>query len=88
MAHGYSRGRASEYKAGSATVVLLLDRREIKQGINYDLEGPEVLRFRTGLPPENIEYILWDDRIEFLGERNGQISGQSGSILYERDFRV
>ena len=67
IAHGYTRRRASEYGVGSATVVLLLDRREIKPGIDYNQQGSDIFRFHAGMPPENIEYILWDDRIQFLG---------------------
>jgi hypothetical protein len=32
------------------------------------METAEVFRFHSALPQENIEYILWDDRIEFLAE--------------------
>jgi len=69
IAHGYTRGRALRHGAGSATVVLLLDSREFRPGVEYDEQGPSILRFHSGLPPESIAYILWDDRIEFLGDR-------------------
>ena len=69
IAHGFSRNRAREYTTGAATVVVLLDDREVRPGIHYDWETPHVLRFHSALPPESIEYILWDDRIECLGER-------------------
>jgi hypothetical protein len=72
IAHGYTRYRASEHKAGSATVVLLLDAREVKPGEDYDRQGQEIFRFRSGMPPEKIEYILWDDRVEFLGKRKAR----------------
>lgn len=67
IAHGFSRFRGRAYRAGSAAVVLLLDRREVKSGVHYDEETAEVLRFRAALPAESIAYILWDDRIEFAG---------------------
>ncbi len=69
IAHGFTRSRANQYNAGSATVVLLLDRRDIKPGVDYDQKGPDILQFHSSMPPENIEYILWDDRIEFLGQQ-------------------
>jgi len=72
IAHGYTRRRASEYSAGSATVVLLLDRREVKPGVDYEQQGTDILRFHSSMPPENIEYILWDDRIEFLGHQRAR----------------
>jgi hypothetical protein len=69
IAHGFSRFRGRAYRAGSAAVVLLLDGREVRSGVHYDEETAEVLRFHSALPAESIEYILWDDRIEFLGPR-------------------
>jgi len=68
IAHRFSRSRARQYGAGSATVVLLLDKRDVAEGTHYDHETPEVLRFYAALPAKSIEYLLWDDRIEFLGE--------------------
>lgn|GEM_PF-1487782 len=72
IAHGYTRGRSSQYKAGSATIALLLDRRTIEPGIHYDMQGTDIFRFHSSMPPENIEYILWDDRIDFLGEQKAK----------------
>jgi hypothetical protein len=69
IAHGYTRGRSLEYGAGSATVVLVLDGAEVRPGVDYDQEGPEIVRFRYDLPREWVEYILWDDRVEFVGEQ-------------------
>jgi hypothetical protein len=72
IAHGYTRSRAHHFGAGSATVVLLLDRREIQAGVHYDEEGPDTFRFHSGLSPDHIEYLLWDDRIEFLGSQKAE----------------
>jgi len=69
IAHGYSRSRAHQCQTGSATVVLLLDSREMRPGVDHDRGIPEVFRFHTGLPPQRIEHILWDDRIELSGSR-------------------
>lgn len=71
IAHGYTRGRSSAYGSGSATVVILLDAREVEQDVHYERSG-EVLRFFAGMPAECVEYILWDDRIEFLGEQKAR----------------
>ncbi len=68
-AHGFSRSRGRAYGAGSAAVVLLLDGREVRPGVHYDVDTAEVFRFHSALPAESIEYILWDDRIDFLGEQ-------------------
>ena len=67
IAHGFSRSGA--YRAGSAMVVLLLDGREVRSGAHYDMETAEVFRFHAALSADSIEYILWDDRIEFLGDQ-------------------
>ncbi len=69
IAHVYTRGRALKHGAGSATVVLLLDKRETRPGIEYEQQGPSTWRFHSGLPPERIAYILWDDHIEFVADR-------------------
>lgn len=84
IAHGYSRSRAREYTAGSATVVLLLDRTALRSGIDYDMETPEIFRFHSGLPPESVEYILWDARIEFLGERRAKRPRPWGSARFKK----
>ncbi len=70
IAHGYSRGRGERYQAGAATIVLVLDRRETRPGRDYELETDEVARFHHDLPPDSVEFILWDDRIEFVGSQS------------------
>jgi hypothetical protein len=72
IAHGFSRFRGRAYRAGSAALVLLLNRREVRAGVHYDEETAEVLRFHAALPAESIEYILWDDRIEFVGQEKAR----------------
>ena len=72
IAHGFSRFRGRAYRAGSAAVVLLLDGREVRSGVHYEEETAEVLRFHSALPAGSIEYILWDDRIEFRGGRRAR----------------
>lgn len=84
IAHGFTRVRAQGYEAGSATVVLVLDRRDIRPGIHYDNEGPEILRFYSRLPPEAIEYILWGTRIEFLGAQKAQQPRPWGIARFKR----
>jgi hypothetical protein len=69
IAHGYSRSRGGRYGAGSATIVLVLDRREARPGSDYTLESDEIARFHHDLPPEWVEFILWDDAAEFAGGR-------------------
>lgn len=84
IAHGFSRSRGRDYRAGSATVVVLLDGREVRPDVHYDAETPEVLRFHSALPPESIEYILWDDRIEFLGEEKAKYPKPWGMARFKK----
>jgi len=69
IAHSFSRGRGTRFDAGSAMVVIVLDRRELEEGAHYEPQGRtgNVLRFFRGLPPETIEWICFDDHIEFTG---------------------
>jgi hypothetical protein len=67
IAHGYTRGRSMQFQAGSAMVVLVVDRGELVEGRHFSYEGPKIVRFHGNVPREWIEYILWDDRVEFVG---------------------
>jgi len=84
IAHGYTRSRSRQYGAGSAAVVLLLDNRQIKPGVDYSPDTPEVFRFHSGLPPESIAYILWDDHIEFLGRQKAKRPRQWGVAHFKK----
>lgn len=65
LAHGFARSRATAFAAGSAMVVLVLDRNAWEG--QASLDTPTIARFYVDIAPEHIEYILWDDRIEFRG---------------------
>ncbi len=66
LAHSFARNRAGRFAAGSATVVLVFDRENI--GPDFEIAREKnTLRFRRPVGPEFIEYILWDDSIEFVG---------------------
>jgi len=71
IAHSYTRNRSSEFQAGSAMVLIVLDRREIQHGVHYQHEGKGqvIYRFSTGISSDSIEYILRSDCIEQLGEK-------------------
>jgi len=68
LAHSFTRGRATAHEARSATIVLLFDRDDMPEAFEPARE-PETIRFRSRIGPECIEYVLWDDRIEFAGAR-------------------
>jgi hypothetical protein len=70
IAHGYTRGRSRAFQAGSAMVVLVIDRNHWDGRATR--ESPDIARFHQSIPAECIEYILWSDRIEFLGRRKAR----------------
>ena len=84
IAHGYTRGRSGAYRAGSATVVLVLERTTVEEGVHYHHDSPEIFRFHSGIPREAIEYILWDDRVEFMGERQAKWPRRWGTARFKK----
>jgi len=68
LAHNFSRSRGTAFAAGSAMFVLVFDREAID--IPFEMASErDTLRFRSHVGPENFEYVLWDDRIDFVGVR-------------------
>ena len=68
LAHSFARGRSTRFSAGSAVVVLLLDKEDIP--VEFEMASEhDTLRFRSHVGPEYIEYVLWDDRIDFAGRK-------------------
>lgn len=65
IAHGYTRGRSRAFGAGSAMVVFVIDKNE--WAARAERESGEVARFHESIPRECVEYVLWSDRIEFVG---------------------
>jgi len=68
-AHNFTRNRSTRFEAGSAMIVIVLDRRELEADVDYEPQGHDgnIFRLHRGLPPDAVEYILFDDRIEFIG---------------------
>jgi len=83
-AHGYTRGRSTEYGVGSATIVLVLDRRELTEGVHYSHEGPSIYRLHAGLDSQHIEYICWADRVEFRGADRATEPSAWGRARFKR----
>ena len=65
IAHGFTRGRSRAFRAGSAMIVVLISKDEWQHRATREAE--DVARFHESIPPECIEYILWGERIEFVG---------------------
>lgn len=84
VAHGYTRGRSKQFGAGSATVVIVFDRREIQEGVHYSHDSPVIYRFHSGLDRRHVEYICWGDRVEFCGEERAAEPCPWGQARFKR----
>ena len=88
IAHGFCRGRSDRYGPPGAMVCLVLDRGELTEGHDFDIEGAgDVVRFHGRLGPEVVEYVLFSDEVRFTREerarspqpwRTGRFKRQSG----------
>ena len=65
IAHSFTRGRSGRFRAGSAMIVLLISKTQWEG--KADRESDSVVRFHTSVPPQEVEYVICDERIEFLG---------------------
>jgi len=85
IAHGYTRGRSRAFGAGSAMVVFVVsgDRWEDKA----TAVGPTIAMFHQNIPPECIQYILWSDRIEFVGGEKARTPTRWGAAWFKKQGR-
>ncbi len=68
IAHTFCRGRSERFATDGAVVCLVLDRRELVEGRDYDVENNgNILRFHQGLGPDAVEYVLEHEQIRFTG---------------------
>jgi hypothetical protein len=68
ISHGYCRGRSERFGVEGAVVCLVLDRRELRQGVNYEVSGDgEVCMFHHGLAADVVEYVMTHDKMRFVG---------------------
>ncbi len=65
IAHSFTRGRSSQYQTASAMVVLVVSKDEWDS--KAEAETDHIVRFHTSVPPECVEYIIYDDHIDFVG---------------------
>ena len=70
IAHGFTRNRSQAFGAGSAMIVIVVSKDE--WDADATAENAKIARFHKSVPPECIEYILWPDRIEFVGARKAR----------------
>ena len=85
IAHGFTRWRSREQSAGSAMIVLVLDRNAFREGDHFELEGDNVMRFHRGLGAEHVEYICWPDRVEFVGSEAASAPRPWGKARFRRE---
>ena len=85
IAHGFTRWRSREQSAGSAMIVLVLDRNAFREGDHFELEGGNVMRFHRGLGAEHVEYICWPDRVEFVGSEAASAPRPWGKARFRRE---
>lgn len=64
--HAFCRGRSEQFGTEGAVVCIVLDRRELVDGRDCEVEGNgSVVRFHHGLGPEVVEYVLVREGIRF-----------------------
>jgi len=73
IAHTFCRSRSERFATEGAVVCLVLARSALIEGEDFDIEGAgNVLRFRYGLPPEVVEYVLIHEEIRFTGRERAR----------------
>ena len=82
IAHSYTRGRSRIPGAGAAMVVLLIAKSQWEGRATP--EHDDILRFHGRVPPECVEYILWPDRVEFVGGRKAREPKPWGVARFKR----
>jgi len=72
--HAFCRGRSERFGTEGAVVCLVLDRNQLVEGRDFEVEPNEnVVRFQHGLPPEVVEYILVREEIRFSGSSRASL---------------
>ena len=69
IAHSFCRWRSERFGTEGAVVCVVLDRSELVEALDFDVEGAgNVFRFHSGLPPDVVEYVLLHDEVRFTGD--------------------
>jgi len=69
--HSYTRNRSMEREGGSALLVLVFPKRALEEEFHFS-EGNSEVRLYSRVPPDYIEYVLWSDRIDFVGKEKAR----------------
>jgi len=82
IAHGFTRGRSRAFGAGSAMIVFVVSRRRWEG--KATAESATIARFHASIPSECIQYILYADRAEFVGEGKLSTPKAWGAARFKR----
>jgi hypothetical protein len=82
IAHGYTRGRSRAFQAGSAMICLVIDKNEWHG--RASLDSPRIARFHCDIPADCIAYVVWSDRIEFVGGQKAALPKSWGVARFKK----
>jgi len=66
IAHSFTRGRSRAFRAGSAMIVLVISKETWDRKATRETD--QIARLHQAVPPDQIEYILTDSQVEFVGD--------------------
>ena len=82
IAHSFTRGRSRAFQAGSAMICLVLDKNAWDGPAS--LESDRIVQFHNDIAPELVEYILSDDRIDFVGAAKARTPKSWGVARFKK----
>jgi hypothetical protein len=83
--HMFCRRRSEHSGTEGAVVCLVLDKSQLLEGLDYEVEPNEnVVRFQHGLPPEVVEYVLVREEIRFVGTERASDLGPWPKARFKR----
>lgn len=71
ISHGYTRFRSMEREGGSAMFALVISKRAMEEEFHFS-QGAKEIRLHSKVPPDYVEYVLWSDRIDFVGKERAR----------------
>ena len=67
ISHAYTRNRSRQREGGSAMFALVIPRHTMEEEFHFS-QGANEIRLYSRVSPDYIEYVLWSDRIDFVGK--------------------
>ncbi len=85
--HSFCRMRSERFGTEGAVVCLVLDRNQLTEGRDFEVEPNEnVIRFHHGLPPDVVAYVLAREEIRFLGTRRASLPTPWPKARFKHSF--